>query len=117
MAEQNYYPKKQHDINVPDVFYQQDLDPALVSGLADRIIGETQNAELARQTQEQNDLYHMKRLAEQAEGMSEEEALTMCRHFDTSVLIKALKMKTESTEAFMSNVISASKKLLAEMEN
>ena len=118
MEENNYYyPRQQHTIEVPNVFEQQDLDPEMVSDLSQMIISQTQAAEAERMMDEANNQYHMKRLAEQAEGMSPEEAFMMAKHFDEEILIEALRWHSQVRNRFLKQVISASKQTLAEMEN
>ena len=107
--------RNQHNIQVPNVFEQQELDPTLVASISNSIIGQTGTAERERQLEESNNMYHMQRLAEQAAGMTREEALVMCKNFGEDVLIEALQWYANINIRFKQQVIAASEEALAEL--
>lgn len=109
--------RNQHNIQIPNVFAQQELDPTLVASISNSIIGQTQTetAERERQLEESNNMYHMQRLAEQAAGMTREEALVMCKNFGEDVLIEALQWYANINIRFKQQVIAASEEALAEL--
>ena len=101
------------NLGSPDMFkYRNTIeDEGLIADISHNLVKATKQGEAER---EQNQ-YHLRRLAEQAEGMSMEEAYAMCKHFDPKVLLMGLEHHLNIATDFQSKFVTITKEMVDKM--
>jgi len=95
------------DLEDPNMF-KYGLDEEIISDISQNLIAATNEGAANREINQ----YHLKRLSEQAEGMSNEEAMAMCKHFDPIVLLRALEHHLNIATDFQSKFVSITKEMV-----
>ncbi len=98
-------------------YYNEELDDEVIQGLTQKIINAAYQGADNRVVEQNNNLYHMKRLAEQAEGMTDEEALMMCKHFDPNILLMALSHHLNIAREFQNQFITITKDMVDKLNS